>query len=120
MIREVNEGDLEDMRQARNKWYQLGIFRQSKEITKDEQQFWYKTTDNPGWIINDRAYGKIYDNGEIAFYGYDVWEVEDLIELIETEGKGKNPEPTHRGGLGVLGSNPAPGQRQDPLCRGPG
>jgi len=85
MIRVVKKSDLELIRKIRNKWHHLGLFRQDHNISKKEQLKWYEENkDNPGYIINDRAYGKIYSDNEIAFFGFDEWEVNDLQELINS------------------------------------
>ena len=90
MLRKVEYSDLEQLRKIRNKWRQLDIFRQNHDILEQEQIDWFESTDNAGLIINDRAYGKIYSDGEISFYGYDEWLLEDLQELINY-GKSKSP-----------------------------
>lgn len=83
-IRKVNKDDLNQLRLIRNKWQGIGIFRQAHLITPDEQLDWYKKNkDNVGYIINGRAYGKIYDDGEVAFYGFDEWIIEDLYEMLK-------------------------------------
>jgi hypothetical protein len=84
MLRPVVFDDLENLRQVRNKWYKLDIFRQSKEITKQEQLDWYKNNQNAGHIINERAYGKIYSTGEVSFYGFGDWLPQDLQLLLES------------------------------------
>ena len=90
MLREVEYSDLDQLRKIRNKWRQLDIFRQNHDILEDEQARWFENTDNAGFIINGRAYGKIYNDGEVSFYGFDEWLLEDLEELIDY-GHSKSP-----------------------------
>jgi len=82
MIRPVVLEDMGNLRRYRNKWYRLGIFRQDRDITIDEQFKWFKNEPNLGVIINESAYGKLYESGEISFYGFDEWKIEDLKELM--------------------------------------
>ena len=83
MIRGLVFDDLENLRLIRNKWYKLDIFRQSKEISPKEQLEWYQNNINAGYIINERAYGKVYATGEISFYGFGEWYATDIKELID-------------------------------------
>jgi hypothetical protein len=84
MLRPVQAKDLETMRLARNKWYKLGIFRQDHAITKDEQKiWWHDRTQEHGYIINERAWGRVLADGEISFYGFDEWHIGDIFELME-------------------------------------
>ncbi len=49
-IRQVNKSDLEQLRMIRNKWQNMGLFRQAHNITKKEQLAWYKENkNNPGY-----------------------------------------------------------------------
>jgi len=83
MIKDVTHNDIENMRVCRNKWQRLGIFRQAVDITADQQQEWFDTTLNKGFIINGRAWGKVYSSGEVSFYGFDTWLVNDIKEIIK-------------------------------------
>lgn len=87
MIRPVEAVDLNQLRLIRNKWQKLGLFRQAHDLTMEEQMDWFEDNDNPGFIINERSYGKVYPDNEIAFYGFDEWVQDDLKEFMEFSGK---------------------------------
>lgn len=87
MIRPVEHEDMHMLRQIRNKWQPLGIFRQNYIIKPSEQEKWFDQEKNPGFIINERAYGKIYKDNEIAFYGFDEWKHEDLLFFMNKMNK---------------------------------
>lgn len=82
-VRPVTVDDLEMMRLARNKWQKLGLFRQEHDITQAEQINWFNKESNPGFIINNSAYGKVYDDHEISFYGFDNWNLIDLVTFMK-------------------------------------
>jgi len=89
MIRDVGREDLETMRQTRNLYYKLGIFHQHQTILREEQDQWYENEKNPGVIITDVngnwSYGKIYESGEVSFYGGKPkeWNHMHLMELLK-------------------------------------